>query len=74
MKKYMLFCFPTYTAGGGFGDFIGSFDSLQEAINYAYNHIETEGHDCEYSGQIVDAESGDVIMFLNYDHVWMSPD
>ena len=31
MKKYMLFMYSYYDAGGGFNDFIDSFDSIDDA-------------------------------------------
>ena len=35
MKKYMLFCFATYYPGGGMSDYVGSWDTLPEAITEA---------------------------------------
>lgn len=32
MKKYMLFCYDQYYPTGGMGDFVASFDSLEDAI------------------------------------------
>lgn len=34
MKRYLLFCFDTYYPGGGWGDFCGSFDSIEEAMEH----------------------------------------
>lgn len=31
MKRYLLFTFPTYDAGGGWKDFAGAFDTADEA-------------------------------------------
>jgi len=31
MKRFLLFCYDTYYPVGGWGDFIGAFDSVEEA-------------------------------------------
>ena len=30
MKRYLMFCGSTYYPSGGWGDFLGSFDSIEE--------------------------------------------
>lgn len=32
IKKYLLFCFPRYYPHGGICDFVGSFNSIKEAL------------------------------------------
>ena len=38
MKKYLLFTFNSYYPCGGFKDYIGAFDSIEDAYNY-WNNI-----------------------------------
>lgn len=51
MKRYLLFAGDTYYPGGGWTDFIGSFDSIDDAIA-ATGHVQ---HDWWH---VVDATTG----------------
>lgn len=42
MKRYLLFCFDGYYPVGGWNDFRGSYDTLQEAVekrSFDYYHV-----------------------------------
>lgn len=49
LKRYIGFGFESYYPGGGWNDFIGSFDSIEEA--YAHSEV------C----QVVDLTVGEVV-------------
>lgn len=38
VKRYAVFCYAAYYPGGGWTDFVNSFDVLEEAINCADAH------------------------------------
>lgn len=48
LKRYLVFDFPDYYPGGGWQDFEGSFDTLEEARQLS----------CR---QIIDSETGTVV-------------
>lgn len=56
MKRYLVFKFYDYYPGGGWNDFKGSFDSLEEAIQEA----KVDRKDYDYC-QIVDINDGSVV-------------
>jgi len=35
MKRYLVFAYPVYYPGGGWSDFIGDFDSIEDALAHA---------------------------------------
>jgi hypothetical protein len=43
MKKYLLFYGNTFYPGGGFDDFIGEYDSIQECLLALYENFKKEG-------------------------------
>jgi menaquinone-dependent protoporphyrinogen IX oxidase len=50
MKRYLLFAGEDYYPRGGWSDFIGDFDTIDEAKNYKIEYIDWI--------QIVDLETG----------------
>jgi hypothetical protein len=46
MKRYLLFCFDGYYPSGGWGDFVGTFDTIEEALKNRdrdhYQVVDTE--------------------------------
>ena len=60
MKKYMLFEGLHYYPSGGFGDFKGTFDTIEEAISF----IAPNEHDIYWS-HIVETESGQKVWEQN---------
>ncbi len=51
MKRFLLFAGDDYYPSGGWGDFVGSYDSVEEAIPDAYSEW----------AHIVDTATGDVV-------------
>lgn len=39
MEKYHLFAFDDYYPSGGAKDYVESFDSVEEAVSFATNHL-----------------------------------
>lgn len=56
MTSYLLFCGETYYSLGGWRDFRGSFDSIEEA---AFNFFSSNDWDWM---QVVDSESSSVVL------------
>lgn len=54
MKKYLLFSWNDYEGMGGWNDFVGDFDSIEDAISHA-----PRTHD---NFQVVNSDSGDIII------------
>ena len=54
MKRYLLFAGDTYYPAGGWRDFLGHFDTEEEALD----HLKTQPHDW---WEIVDAELVEVV-------------
>lgn len=54
MKQYLLFAFDDYYPGGGWTDFIGSYETLEEAMN-AYKDVRRDYF------QVVDLKSGIIV-------------
>lgn len=60
MKKYLVFFCPRFYPRGGFEDFIGTFDSIEECRDCIQNHPEL--YMFEYiSAHIVDSETLKII-------------
>lgn len=55
MKRYLLFCFDSYYPGGGWNDFVDSFDSVYEANKRGAS-------DTQENFQIVDSTTGKTIL------------
>ena len=51
LKRYLLFCGGTYYPYGGWDDFAGSYDSLEQAEKAAYDDW----------WHIVDSDTGEII-------------
>lgn len=56
MKRYLLFMYDQYYPSGGWGDFKGSFDTLEEALAYT----PTTHLDCR---EVVDSHTGESVYF-----------
>jgi len=57
MKRYWLFAGDNYYPTGGMGDFIGSYDSVDDAIN---SHARTNDPTGEW-GEVIDSITGDQV-------------
>lgn len=53
-KKYILFQFDSYSPAGGLGDIVGSFNLVEEAIEYARKNMD----DCN---EIIDRDTWEKI-------------
>lgn len=58
MKRYLLFVFQFYYPNGGWDDFKGSFDTVEEAVKEAKMLIEEQHQDGYH---VVDSVSGGVV-------------
>jgi hypothetical protein len=52
MKRYALFCYDAYYPGGGWGDFVNSFDTVDEAMS------EPGNKDWDYA-EVIDLTTGE---------------
>lgn len=57
-KKYILFQFDGYSPAGGLGDIVGSFNSVEEAIEHAKKNMD----DCN---EIIDRDTWEKVANLN---------
>lgn len=55
MKRFLLFAYDSHYPAGGWGDFMGSFDTLDEA-RAAYSKPERRPDWC----QVVDGQTGEI--------------
>ena len=62
MKKYLLFTFNEYYPCGGFEDYVGAFDSIEEAYN-DWNNIPYSKKKCNC--QIVDYITLEIVKEAN---------
>jgi hypothetical protein len=69
MKRYFLFYGDNYELGGGFNDFIDSFDSLDEAKEFFLNHEKENGYD-HFWCQIVDSHQDFKVISEYYNNNW----
>ncbi len=53
MKRYILFCFSAYYPTGGWNDFVGAYDTVEEAL--AADRSGTEFY------QVVDTTTGQIV-------------
>lgn len=53
-KRYLLFTYDTYYPSGGWSDFDGSFDSIDEIVEY----LKEQDYKCDCK-EIIDLETGD---------------
>lgn len=60
MKRYLLFIFETYYPSGGFLDYGGSFDTVEEAKSHVLN-LKKDDPFLE-NVQIVDSETEEIIL------------
>jgi hypothetical protein len=63
MKRYWLFYYDAYYPLGGMDDFIESFDSLEEAIDYSKN-LEISPSDSYY--QVFDSHINEIVSHGKY--------
>lgn len=65
MKRYALFEFEQYYPGGGFNDFVDSFDSVEVAVNFYRSPRPRAGMNYDSyvteHFQVVDLSSGEVV-------------
>lgn len=57
MKRYLLFGGSVFYAAGGWRDFIGSFDSITDAISKVAN---SDPDDLEWY-HVIDSEAGSIV-------------
>lgn len=64
MKRYWLFLWNTAnSAGGGWHDFQGAFDAMDEA-NAALEEIQNQHYGSQFKGHIVDAVVREVVRWI----------
>jgi hypothetical protein len=56
MNRYLIFKYKTYYPGGGWRDFHGSFETLEEA-----QKVRREIHETDGETTIIDGETGEVL-------------
>ena len=61
MKRYALFCCRRYYPGGGFNDFIGTYDTVSEAETAASKWVEDE-FVCYAHWHVVDLTTGQKVV------------
>lgn len=57
VKRYMVFAYPAYYPGGGWSDFVCSFDNENDAIKCADSKLENN----EGGVEVIDRNSGEDI-------------
>jgi hypothetical protein len=66
MKRYLFFVYEKYEPMGGWGDFVGSFDTINEILIYAKaKHEEQSYYTLRYKQnefQIVDSTTSDSVL------------
>jgi hypothetical protein len=73
MKRYAVFAFTRYEAGGGWNDNIGLFATLKEAQQAGFGLGRSLGA-IQDSGHIVDLVAGEVVLYWNDDtREWATP-
>lgn len=60
MKRYLAFAFPTYYPGGGMTDFIGSYDTVDDAKQAVTANIKRDNTFAP-RGHIYDVEAGRIV-------------
>jgi hypothetical protein len=65
-KRYWLFWWHAYEAGGGMFDFVGSFDSAQDAVSF--HQSDEHGHD---RGMVFDFNTKKYAAILHVDKGWV---
>tara|TARA_R110000787_G_scaffold2616_1_gene10228 strand:- start:237 stop:431 length:195 start_codon:yes stop_codon:yes gene_type:complete len=64
MKRFLLFAGNVYYPSGGFGDFIGDFEALEDAKDKLLKWIEAEGNPGYLWAHIYDTETMKVMYKL----------
>jgi len=54
LKRYLVFAYDNYYPAGGWGDFMGSFDTIEEAITKLEKHYYDN---CD----VIDTTTGDYV-------------
>lgn len=57
MKRYLVFAYVTYNGNGGWNDFVGSFDELEQARK----RKEEEEENSTVCSHVVDSEIGQIV-------------
>ena len=60
VKKYLVFMFDDYYPGGGWNDFVNSFDSIEEGKKVIWDEKQD-------NSQIVDSHTGEIIFQAHYE-------
>ncbi len=66
-KRYWLFGYPEYEAGGGMNDFISSHDDIEDAQQYSESLRSERAIDYM---QIFDSQERQEVRYWNYYHGW----